>query len=69
MFIIQMPDVEVKKETKYKIDTKSDAEEDLEDAGDKIKAGAKAVGSKIKDPDKDLGAEYEKKKLKEKTVD
>jgi hypothetical protein len=64
-----MTDVEVKKETKYKIDTESDAENDLEDVGDKIKAGAKAVGSKIKDPDKDLGAEYEKKKLKEKTVD
>ena len=60
-------DVEVKKETKYKIVTESDAEEDLEDAADKVKAAAKAVGSKIMDIDKDLGAEYKKEKLKEKT--
>ena len=35
-------------------------------AGDKIKAGAKAVANKIKDPDKDLGTEYDKEKVKEK---
>ena len=43
-----------------------EVESDLEDAGDKIKAGAKAVANKIKDPDKDLGTEYDKEKLKEK---
>ena len=54
-------------EFEVKSDTKSDTEEDLENAGDKIKAGAKAVGlNKIKDPDKDLGTEYDKEKLKEK---
>ena len=46
-------------------ETKSDTE-DLENAGDKIKAGAKAVANKIKDPDKDIGTEYDKEKLKEK---
>jgi hypothetical protein len=45
---------------------KSDTEENLENAGDSIKAGTKAVANKIKDPDKDLGAEYNKEKLKEK---
>ena len=48
------------------MENKSDTEEDLESAGDKIKAGAKAVANKIKDPDKDLGTEYDKEKLKEK---
>ena len=37
----------------------------LAEAGDKIKAGAKAVGNKIKDPDRDLDTEYDKEKLKE----
>ncbi|HEX7179509.1 MAG TPA: hypothetical protein VF220_07255 [Nitrososphaeraceae archaeon] len=49
-----------------KVHTKSDTEENLENAGDSIKAGAKAVANKIKDPDKDLGTEYDKEKLKEK---
>ncbi len=51
---------------KQKRTTKSDTEENLENAGDSIKAGAKAVANKIKDPDRDLGAEYNKEKLKEK---
>jgi hypothetical protein len=58
-------DYEVKSETKYKIENKSDAERDVEDAGDKLKAGAKAVASKIKNPDRDLGTEYDKEKIKE----
>jgi hypothetical protein len=58
-------DFEVKSETKYKVENKSDAERDVENAGDKIKAGAKAVANKIKDPDRDLGTEYEKEKIKE----
>ena len=33
--------------------------------GDKIKAGAKAMGSKIGDSSKDLGTEYEKNKTEE----
>jgi hypothetical protein len=58
-------DFEVESETKYKVENKSDAERDVENAGDKIKAGAKAVANKIKDPDRDLGTEYEKEKIKE----
>jgi hypothetical protein len=58
-------DFEVKSETKYKVENKSDAEKDVENAGDKIKAGAKAVANKIKDPGRDLGTEYEKEKIKE----
>jgi hypothetical protein len=51
------------------VDTKSEAERDLEDAGDKMKAGAKAMGAKMEDPDRDLGAQYEKKKAEEKLKD
>lgn len=57
-------DYEVK--SKVEVNRKSETERNLEDAGDKIKAGAKAVGNKIKDPDKDLGTEYDKEKFKEK---
>jgi len=53
-------------EVKSKVNTKTDTEEHLESAGNKIKAGAKAVANKIKDPDKDLGTEYDKENLKEK---
>ena len=38
----------------------------LDEGVDKIKAGVKAVAKKIDDPDKDLGTEYNKEKLKEK---
>ena len=62
---ITMGDYEIKKETEFE-DTKTDAEEELEDAGDKVKAGAKAFGKKVADPDKDIESEYEKEKIKEK---
>ncbi len=39
---------------KAKADTKSNTEQYLENAGDKIKAGVKALGKKIADPDEDL---------------
>jgi hypothetical protein len=56
----------VKKEVKFDVDKKGDTEKGLEDASDKIQAGAKALGKKITDPDKDLGDEYQKEKIKEK---
>lgn len=56
-------EVEIKSETK--VDRKGETEQDLENAGDKIKAGAKALGKKIEDPDRDLGTEYNKEKFKE----
>ena len=34
----------------------------LDEAVDKVKAGTKAVINKVKDTDKDLGAEYNKEK-------
>jgi hypothetical protein len=83
-----MGEFEVKKETRYEVDSKNDVEDDVEDAGhevkegakdaghevkegakdakDKVKAGAKAVFNKVKDPDRDLGTEYDKEKVKEK---
>jgi hypothetical protein len=36
--------------------------------GTKMKAGAKAMGNKMKDPDKDMEMEYDKEKLKEGTI-
>lgn len=43
----------------------SEVKSDMEGIGDKVKAGAKAVGSKITDPDRDLETEYQKKKGEE----
>ena len=58
-----------KEEVKREVDTKSEAKRDMEDAGDKMKAGAKAMGAKMKDPDRDMGAQYEKNKAEEKLND
>jgi hypothetical protein len=38
----------------------------IEDASDKIKAGAKATANKASDPDRDMGREYDKEKFEEK---
>ena len=62
---VKLKDYEIKKETEFE-DTKTDTEEELEDAGDKVEAGAKAFVKKVADPDKDLESEYEKEKIKEK---
>ena len=58
-----------KEEVKREVDTKSEAKQDMEDAGDKMKAGAKAMGAKMEDPDRDTGAQYEKKKAEERLKD
>jgi len=50
-------------------DTAEDTKSGLDEAGDKIKAGAKAMGNKITDPDNDLGTEYDKEKFKEEIKD
>lgn len=52
--------------TEYEIKKKGEVEKHLEDASDKVQAGAKAVVNKVKDPDKDLDTEYAKEKIKEK---
>jgi hypothetical protein len=36
---------------------------------DKIKAGARALGKKIEDPERDTEAEYEAEKTKERVID
>ena len=75
-----MGEYKVKKETTYTVDTHDvagnvkddvkdaghEVKEGAEDAKDKLKAGAKAVFNKANDPDKDLGTEYDKEKVKEK---
>jgi hypothetical protein len=58
-----MSDIEEEK-VEYKVERKSDS--DLGDAGDKVKAGAKAMGKKLGDPDRDLETEYNVEKTKEK---
>lgn len=70
-----MGEFEVKKETRYEMDThdvKNEVEdagdevrEDVKDAKDKVKAGAKASFNKVRDPDRDLETEYQKEKTKE----
>jgi hypothetical protein len=62
---ITMGDYKIKEKTEFEVG-KTDTEEKLEDAGDKVKAGAKAFGKKVADPDKDLESEYQKEKIKEK---
>lgn len=47
-------DREIKRKTQNAADDTKGA---FEEAGDKLKAGAKAVGNKIKDTDKDIDAE------------
>jgi hypothetical protein len=58
-----MVDVEYKVE--YKVEKKSGAEYDINNAADKVKAGAKAMGKKVTDPDRDLGRQYNVQKAKE----
>lgn len=53
---IAMVDVEEKVE--YKVERKNDAADEMCNAADKAKAGAKAMGKKLTDPDRDLGTEY-----------
>jgi hypothetical protein len=49
-------------------DIKIETEEDV-GLDDKIKAGAKAVGRKIGDPDSDIGSEYNTEKTIERVED
>jgi hypothetical protein len=60
-----MGDYKIKEETEFEVG-ETDTEEELEDAGDKVKAGAKAFGKKVADPDRDLESEYQEEKIKEK---
>ena len=54
--------VDVEEKVEYKVDKKSGAEHEI----DNTKAGAKAMGKKVTDPDRDLGTEYNVQKAKEK---
>ncbi|MDQ3971067.1 MAG: hypothetical protein M3227_05205 [Thermoproteota archaeon] len=58
--------VNVEEKVEYKVEKKSGAEHDIANAADKEKAGAKAVGKTVTDPDRDLGTEYNLQKAKEK---
>ena len=59
-----MVDIEVK--TEYKVRRKSGAADEIDNAAaDKVKAGAKAMGKKVTDPERDLGTEYNVENAKE----
>ena len=47
----------------------NDNENNLDEVGDKVKAGIKAMKKKIEDPDKKVQTEYHKEKFKEDTKD
>src|ERR671923_2067261 len=47
----------------------SEIKDGIEDAGKKLKASVKATASKVKDPNKDLKAEYVKEESKEKSLE
>lgn len=57
--------VNEEEKVEYKVERKSGAEHDMDNAADKMKAGAKAMGKKVTDPDRDLGTEYNVEKAKE----
>ncbi len=48
-----------------KVERKTGAEQDIDNAADKANAGAKAMGKKVTDLDRDLGTEYNLQKAKE----
>ena len=58
--------VDVEEKVEYKVQRKSGAERDLDDAADKVKAGAKAMGKNVIDLDRDLETEYNVEKVREK---
>jgi nucleotide-binding universal stress UspA family protein len=47
----------------------SDIKDSIEDIGDKMKAASKAAASKVKDPEIDINAEYQKEKMKEEALE
>ncbi|MEW6605604.1 MAG: hypothetical protein AB1351_13085 [Thermoproteota archaeon] len=61
-----MTDIEAEKKVEYKVDRKAEAEHDMDDAVDKVKAGAKTVENKIRQPNRNLDTEYAVEKAKEK---
>ena len=58
--------VDIEEKVEYKVEKKSGAEHDIDNAAEKVKAGAKAMGKKVTDPDRDLGTEYNVQKSKAK---
>ena len=53
----------------HHVSTMAEIKNGIEDAGKKLKASVKATASKVKDPDKDLKAEYVKEESKEKSLE
>jgi hypothetical protein len=57
--------VDLEEKVEYNVERKSGAADDMDNAADKVKAGAKAMDKKVTDPDRDLGTEYNVEKSKE----
>jgi Universal stress protein family len=47
----------------------SDIKDSIEDIGDKLKAASKAAATKVKDPETDINADYQKEKMKEEALE
>ena len=56
----------VEEELGNKVENKSGASDDMDNAADKMKADAKTKGKEITDSDRDLEAQYNVEKTKEK---
>lgn len=50
--------INVEGEVEYKVEWKSGAAPDIDNAADMFKVGAKAMGKKVTKPDRDLETEY-----------
>lgn len=64
-----MKNVKEKSEVKEMSVKKEKIKDDIDEVGDKIKAGAKATKNKLEDTDRDIDLEYRKEKLKEDVKD
>ena len=60
--------VDLEEKVEYNVERKSGAADDMDNAADKVKAGAKAMDKKVTDPDRDLGTEYNVQKAKENSI-
>lgn len=57
--------VGVEEKVEYEVERKSGTEHDIGNVVDKVKAGAKAKGKKVTDPDRAARTEYNVEKAKE----
>jgi hypothetical protein len=57
--------VDIEEKIVYRVDRKSSTQHGTDNAVEKVKPAARAIEKKLRDPGRDLGAEYNKEKAKE----